>query len=280
MQYDTNMLQEPTPYSGLPDSGQEKSFAMMNTLRLDYVPILSGPWLFNASYAASWNPHQENSTTHDVLANTFSVAPGYNFGRFAVNILGNYTHSLRRNPSYKQYSEVSSIGPLVRFVAGPNHILEFYGGYTEKHYIDQPTFADEDQNSKQLDSYISYTWLLPTGGILNFKYGYNDENARGNNWVNSGHKFTVNTIYPVWKDVRLQASAEAYLQDYKNESSIPAFNKEKRKDRIYTGSLGLVWTLNKYVSLMASYTGTKAYSNIFIYDYDRNIFSAGIEFRY
>lgn len=280
VQYDTNMLQEPTPYTGLPDSGEEKSFAMMNTLRLDYVPVFSGPWLFNANYAVSWNPHEKNADTHDMFANTLTLSPGYNFGRFAVNLLGNYTHILRRHPGYRQYSEISSVGPLFRYVVGPGHILEFYGGYTNKHYIDEPLYADEDQNSKQFDSYISYTWLFSTGGILNLKYSYNDENATGNNWVNSGHKFSVNSIYPIWKELRLQASAEVYLQDYKNETSIMAFDHAKRTDRMYTGSFGLVWTLNKYVSLMASYTGTKAYSNIFIYDYDRHIFSTGVEFRY
>jgi hypothetical protein len=131
-----------------------------------------------------------------------------------------------------------------------------------------------------LDTYISYTWLLPTGGLLNLKYTYSNEDAKGSNWENSGHKFTANTLYPIRNNLQLQASAEIFLQDFKNESTITAFNNAKRKDRIYTGTLGLVWILNKYVSFTASYTGTRADSNIFIYDYDRHVFSTGVEFRY
>jgi len=280
VQYDTNMLSEPNPYPGLADSGEEESFAMLNSFRLDYVPILPDSWLFNASYATSWNPHERNSRTHDMLANTLSAAPGYNFGSFAVNLLGNYTHILRRNPSYKQYSEISSIGPLFRYVITPGHILDLYGGYIKTHYSDEPSSADEDQDSRQREGYIGYTWLLDTGGILNFKYSYSDEDAEGDNWDNYGHRFTVNTIYPLLDNLRLQASAETLIQNYKNESTISAFNKATRKDRMYTGSLGLVWSLNRHVSLMASYTATRAYSNIFIYDYDRHIFSTGIELRY
>jgi len=61
-QYDTNMLTEPNPNTGYPGSiysSDEKSVAMMNTFRLDYVPTFSGPWLFNASYALANNIHGE-----------------------------------------------------------------------------------------------------------------------------------------------------------------------------------------------------------------------------
>jgi len=279
-QYDTNMLTEPNANTGLPDdffSKDEKSLAMMNTVRLDYVPTFSGPWLFNASVASANNIHEKNATTHDVWANTLSVAPGYNFGRFAVNLAANYTHVLKTNTSYKNYSETFSIGPMFRILLAQNHILEIYGGYAKKSFFDKPLVPEENQSSFGFDSYASWMWLFENGSIVNFKYGYNMETADGSNWDYGGHRFTANLIYPVWKTVKLQLGGEAYIQDYRNEHNT---FKYKRRDRTYTGMAGLIWDVHRHVSLMAQYNYTRDDSNIGVYDFNREIYSAGMELKF
>lgn len=276
-QYDTNMLQKPNPYTGFPDLGDEKSPAMLTSLRLDYVPTLPGSLLFNASYAFSGRFYEKNSTTHNMLANTVSVAPGYNFGRFAVNLIANYTHALRQNPSYKNYSELYNIGPMVRFLLNKNSLLEIYGGYANKNYFTKSLTPEEDQSSIGFDSYISWMWLFENGGILNLKYGFNDENANGRNWNNSGHRFTLNLLFPIWKNLRAQLGGEAYFQNYKNEHTV--FNK-KRSDTTYTGIAGLILDINRNLSLTAQYNYIRSDSNIFLYDYSRSIYSAGIELKF
>ena len=104
--------------------------------------------------------------------------------------------------------------------------------------------------------------------------------CQGDNWTNRGHRFTVNSIIPLPWRLKLQVGGEFFLQDYANESSIPAFNKETRRDRTYTGMGGLTWDLNKNLSLMLQYTGIRANSNIFAYDFQRNIYSVGAELRF
>ena len=281
-QYDTNMLQEPYALQGIPDAGEQQSLAMLNTARVDFVPVLPGNWLFNAGYAVSSNIHEKNVHTHDVLVNNFSVAPGYNFGRFAVNLSANYAHTLKRNPSYEPYAENFSVGPLLRIMLTEeqDHILEIYGGYVKKNYFSLPLDPNEDQRSTGMDSYASWMWLFKSGAIFNLKYGFITENAQGDNWTNRGHRFTVNSIIPLPWRLKLQVGGEFFLQDYANESSIPAFNKETRRDRTYTGMAGLTWDLNKNLSLLLQYTGTRANSNIFVYDFDRSIYSVGAELRF
>jgi hypothetical protein len=46
------------------------------------------------------------------------------------------------------------------------------------------------------------------------------------------------------------------------------------------GTAGLTWDVNKYLSVLAQYSGTRADSNIFVYDYIRSLYSVGLEFRY
>jgi tetratricopeptide (TPR) repeat protein len=281
-QYDTNMLQEPYSYPGLADAGEEKSLGMLSTLRLDFVPILKAPWLFTAGYALMSSLHEKNSTTHDFLVNHISVMPGYNFGNFAVNLSASYTHALKRDPSYTQYSDRLAVGPLVRVLLTEkkDQILEAYAGYLKKEYFKTPLFKDEDQSARGFDSHISWIKLYESGAMAVLKYGFTSEDADGSNWSNSGHRLAVSGIVPLMKALRLQLGAEVLLQDYKHKSTIPAFKRAQRSDKIYTGSAGLIWDINRNVSLMIQYTGIRADSNIFLYDYDRHIFSAGAELRF
>lgn len=281
-QYDTNMIQEPYAWSGLPDAGEQQSWAMLNTARVDYIPALPNNWLFNAGYAFSSNVHQKHVHTHDAMVHNFSVSPGYNFGRYAVNVLVNYSEVHKRNPGYNQYSGTLSAGPMVRFLLTEeqNHILEVYGGYVNKNYFKLSLDPDEDQRSTGFKSHVSWMWLFKNGAIFNLKYGFEKENANGNNWTNTGHRFTVNSIVPVIGDLKLQMGGECFVQDYANESTIPAFTGETRRDRTYTGIAGLTWDVSRHLRLMAMYTGIRAKSNIFVYDYDRSIYSAGAEIRF
>jgi tetratricopeptide (TPR) repeat protein len=287
-QYDTNILSEPTwsetwfKRTGIDFwNRDEKSLKLLSTARLDYVPILTGPFTFNASYAAAAGLQEKYSTNYDLIANTISANPGITFGRFQLNLAGNYTHVLKKNPSYTRYTENYSVGPLLRFLAAPNHILEVSAAYAGKNYfetISQPELWD--QSSTGLDSYVSWFWLFGNGGgLLNLKYGYSTESARGAYFDNQGHRFTANFMTPlIWKPLRLQLGAEMFLQGYKNENA--TYDNTKRSDQTYLATAGLYWDVNKYFTLIAQYLKTRVFSNIFMYDYDRDVYSAGFELRF
>lgn len=295
-QYDTNMLQEPFLYhpantpqvqssNAYVNVSDQKTFALTTTARLDYVPILPGNWLFNASYMALSNLHEKNATTYDVFANSFSVAPGYNFGRFAVNLMGTYTHVMKRGDyennggGYRRYAENAVVGPLVRFLVNNDHILELSTGYAKKNNF--KTVANPELNDMSvsgLDSYISWMWLYAQGGILNIKYGYTQDHASGVFYDNQGHRATVNMIVPLVKNLKLQLSGDIQWVDYRYENG--NFDNIKRRDQIYAGTAGLTWDVNKNLSLLVQYTGTRAFSNIYAYDYDRSLYSVGCELKF
>lgn len=287
-QYDTNVLSQPTPNeywknrTGIDFWSQDKaSSKLQTTARLDYVPILTGPFTFNASYAAAAGFQEKYSTSYDLIANTISANPGLAFGRFMVNLAGNYTHVMKRDPGYTRYSENYSVGPLFSFLAAPNHILEASAAYAGKNYfaaISQPELWD--QSTTGLDSYLSWFWMFGNGGgLLNLKYGYTNDSARGAYFDNQGHRFTANFMTPLfWKPLRLQLGGDIYLQGYKNENA--TYDNVKRSDQTYTGTAGLYWDLSKNITLITQWVGTWVNSNIFIYDYSRHVFSAGFELRF
>jgi len=84
--------------------------------------------------------------------------------------------------------------------------------------------------------------------------------------------------------VKLQLAGSAFFQDYKYDQTFTdtdgSIKTEPRKDRTYTGSIGLSWDFWKYATFLVQYQKIEARSNMPIYDYDRDIYMAGIEFRY
>jgi tetratricopeptide (TPR) repeat protein len=308
-QYDTNFIQEPNDYLGIPiptpgqlDMGKEYGYALVTSARMDWVPALKGPWLFNAGVAVLSTLHERfiiaqngnvPSTNYDMFATSIYMAPGYDFGRAALNLSMNYTNSLKRNPGYERYIDTYNIGPLFRVALTPanSQILEFYAGYSKKDYANKVNTEiwpyqdlldrdEEDQTSEGFSAHVSWFWLFKNTGLFNLKYSYNKDHARGVNWDNEGHRFTANLIYPVWKALKLQLSGDAYLQDFTHPSTLGIFSGTTRKDRIYTGTAGLTWEFNRQLSALIQYTRIRAHSNLFLYDYNREIYAAGFEMRF
>ena len=287
-QYDTNILSEPTwnetwfKKTGIDFwNRDEKSFKLLTTARLDYIPILTGPFTFNASYATAAGFQEKYATNYDLWANTISANPGVTFGRFQINLAGNYTHVMKRNPSYTRYSENYSIGPLLRFLAAQNHIIELSTAYAGKNYFETVTQPELwDQSSTGLDSYLSWYWMFGNGGgLLNLKYGFNHDTARGAYFDSQGHRFTANFMSPRYWKLRAQVGGEIYLQNYKNANA--TYDNTKRSDQTYTIMAGLYWDINRHLTIIApQYVKTRVFSNIFMYDYDRDVYSIGFELRF
>jgi tetratricopeptide (TPR) repeat protein len=283
---DTNMLAQPNYYQPVAQQGSsfwgrdQKSLATTSMARLDFVPTISGPFVFNASYAFASRLHQKYSTSYDTIANSISAVPGINFGRFSVNLAGNYMLVLKNDPSYVRYSENFSVGPLLRFLAGDNHIIELYVAHAGKNYF--TTIANpelQDQSVNGLDSYLSWIWMFWDGrGMFNLKYGYNIDHARGVNFESQGHRFTGNAIFPVIGALRLQLGGEVYLQPYRNPNVL--FDNIQRSDQTYSGTAGLYWDIDRNYTVIAQYQKIRAFSNIFIYDFDREVYSLGMELKF
>ncbi|MDP2645922.1 MAG: tetratricopeptide repeat protein [Desulfobacterales bacterium] len=277
-QYNTNLLSKPRdPLFSSTGYEDEKSRSTATSLRLDFIPVFQGPWLFNGQYSLSGNFNDNHSTSNDFVANSFSVMPGYNFGRSALNLAVNYNHLMLKGPGLNKYSEELRAGPLYRVGLSQNNILEFFLGYRGREYSDPPRVPEEDRDSKGLSSYLSWIWLFRAGAFFNLRYEFADEDTDGDWWDNHGHNVSANVTIPLADTFRLQLSGQALIQDYKNFHTV--FNT-KREDRTYTGTLGFTWEFLKSTSLVAQYSRTRAESNIGFYDFERDLYAAGIEFRH
>lgn len=276
VQYDSNVVLKPdsSVASGITD---EESLGLLGTVMADYNPRLTGGKLFSARYSLSGNFHENHSTTHDAITNTFQIAPGYNFGPYSAHFAGKYSHTLLRGPGYGRYLEEFGGGTSVRKHFGGKHMLEMYGGYLQKEYAQPPATSEEDRDSKGLELYFSWIWLIKKGAFFNLKCDYTDENADGVNWDNEGFKASANAVMPVLDKLRLQLGGSIFLQEYDNTHT--TYNLD-REDEIHEFSAGLMWELMDNALVLVQYSRTRSHSNLKIYDYERDLYSAGIEYRF
>ena len=301
--YDTNLVSKPIDAAAAGNITDEKAAVLSSSVRLDYVPMLDGPWLFNAQAAVASTVNSRHTHSHDSFASSFSVAPGYNFGTFAVNLTASYTNALLRTdpdpvpapdsgPGYKRYLDYWTVGPTLRVLMNQNNILEVFAGYDKKTYYNQKTSNRESvRDSVGLREYVSWIWLFSENAFFNLRYDYNQDHADGIYWESVTHRMTANLILPLLSQERakrvgqlnLQVAGGAAWQDYRYEQPFVdggSLVTGKRRDRIYTGSLGLSWAFSKHASFILQATRTKNDSNIPIYSYERDLYMTGVEFRY
>lgn len=297
--YDTNIVSKPLEAAAAADITDEKGNYLSSAARLDYIPQLEGSWLFNAQYSIASNVYSKHTHSHDSLANNFSLSPGYNFGRCALNLNVNYTNVLLRtdgdliptpdsSPGYKHYMDYGSVGPALRYFVNPSNIVEIFAGYDVKKYYNQKIATpDAVRDSEGMREYVSWIWLFRPESFLNLRYDFTTEAADGSQWTNKGHRLTANISLPILPEekakrfgpVTLQLTGSAFFQNFENEVNYGIVT-DTRRDKVYTGSVGLAWRCCKYASLIAQYTRTQNDSNVPIFEYNRDQYAAGLEFRY
>ena len=287
-QYDTNVISNPMDgqYSD-PSITDTTSAVTATSLRVNYLPKLNGPWLLNAQYAFYANFHDEFATSQDLISNSLYLAPGYSVGDSSFNLKLDYNSVLLRNPSHKQYLDTFTIGPFVRHLYAKAHLFEAFAGYGISEYthnspLNIPQDPDEDRDSAGLKGSLSWIWLFKPSAFMNLRYDYDRAKADGPNWDKDGHNFSLNLSYPLREKLSLQVSGQMYLEDYTNNSSfsVAPYENKKREDKKYVGSLGLTWEIMENASLIGQYTATRQNSNIAVYDYRRELYTAGIEYRF
>lgn len=300
--YDSNIISKPRQESLAGGIGDPGGGFISPSLRIEYVPNLEGPWLFNAMYftSATFNEHFVHS--RDSISHTFSIIPGYNFGRFSTSMLGSYTYySLRTdsdlipdgNAGYKHYEDYYTFGPIAKLMLTEKQILEVFAGYDKKNYYNQViTSPDNMRDAEGFRAYLSWTWFYLNNGFFSLRYDVGREVANGAYWDNTANRFSASLVVPVLPDDIAKKTGFLYFQltggftaqDYSYPQPYTdvdgSAKSNRREDRIYNGSVNLNWDITKNWSCILQFTHTKWDSNIPVYEYTRNLYSAGVEFRF
>ena len=277
-QYDDNVILKPElEIAGIPEG---EDWAAIATFSAGYAPKLSGPWTLNTQYSFYANRHRRIET-NDIMSHTLTIAPGYNFENASLNLFLSYNYTWVND---QRYLNSISASPQINIALGGNHIGQLSFGYDKREFLwtetpgGVPILAEEDRDADVFNASAGWIYLFSKGkGFLNLRYEVSTENTDGVNWSHVGNRGSANIVVPILGNLKMNISGEIYLQNYRNVHTIFDI---KRKDKIYTASGVLSYEFYKGASFLLQYAHIRDDSNIAIYDYKRNIYSAGIEYRF
>jgi len=252
----------------------EKDNGLVEVVKIDYAPSLHGAWFFNGQFNYYSNTYYHNHT-HDLIAPSVVLNPGRNVRTGAFSVPLSYRYSLLDG---QEYEGLLFVRPTYTRIFSPGHMGQFSAGYGRRDLFRPALDHDENRDGNIYTASAGY--IQPFSGdkgVFSVRYEYSQDLATGKNWDNTGSKFSESVLAPLSDKVNLALSCEAFIQDYTNDHSIFGI---KRQDRTYTGSANLIWQMSGNCSLNLQYSHTSVDSNIPLYAYDRNIYTAGTECRF
>ena len=306
--YDTNVNARPTsgPFVDIPSlapilSGQ-RDMAINMTLRALYIAPFSfkGPYNLSVQYSLNTDRYLRRDDYNN-MQQTITVTPGYNFNKVAVTLpltfgytwlqsdnrdgFGSGTDFLNNVHWFKnaQYMKMYGANPTARMMLTQNSIGEVAFGVVQRQYdiissSAAPIPPQEVRDGINTNGSIGVSYFFKEGkGLASLRYTFSNEDSDGFNWSYHENRFSFSCLYPFTKLFRAQLSYDAIFTKYKHENITFGM---KRRDDTYTGSIALLYGFTKNFDIIAQYTNIIDHSNIGTYDYDREIFQIGFEYRF
>jgi len=277
-QYDDNVISKPIAANIISQEVRDQSdqdSAFVGSFRLELSPLVDPPWGITAQYQLQTTTYG-SIDTHNTILHNLTLVPSYsgNFG--AVSVPLSFAHAMLAEEGYL---DLYTVRPTASFLLGSGHIAQLSTGYSRREMLRPPLDADEDRDGSIYALGAGYVIPFAEGrGMVNLRYEFAYDDARGANWVNRGHRLTIGATMPLMAGISLQASGDVNFQDYPAERSDPTLHiLLRRDDTIYSAQFGATWELNRFLTLLLQYGHTRADSNMPLYDYRRNVVTAGID---
>lgn len=271
--YDDNIVSKPsTVIPGVIISG-EKGYYAAAIFSANYSPLPMGPWSLTAAYNV-YSSHYRNTNSHNLMSHSLSVTPGHSFDKSALTFPVSYNLVWLKE---RRYQSVTSVKPTFTIMAGPADIFQASAGFARRDLVKPAIDPNENRNGDVYSMLLGYIHPYANGAMVNFRYERTMDMTDGRNWENEGDELNLGGIYPVTGKVGLLANAGYMQQEYQKESTV--FLKF-RHDKIYNSSISAKTELLKDLNLTLTYGWTKAVSNIPVYDYKRNHYTAGLDYSF
>jgi len=292
-QYDDNVLATPNIQS-LVDVPKAEDWKNVYSLLGEYTVFSKGRWNMKASYLLGVTQYGksdypkttagETIFSQDTVSHTASLMPAYNTEKSITSLLLSFNYL---EVDYIKYKQSVTVGPSHTFLIKEGHLGQVFLKYRKDEYdreYNKRKFGSypsqqEDRDANNVSSGVGYIYTFSKGnGLFNIRVEDDINDADGANWDYMGFKASTGLLYPLINN-KLKANIylEAYRQNYSNTYNV---YKKKRRDDNYTVQTSLSYELMKSLDIGVSYTYMDTDSNISVYEYRKNIYSANMELRF
>lgn len=273
-QYDDNVVLQSSGANVGTDISEKGDSREVTTAMAEYTHRFNQTFDIKAQYFFYW-AKQNNLGFYDTLSNTFVLQPEMNLksGQLSMPIAYNLT---RVND--KAYLSSPSVSGVYNHMVNNHNMAQGYIRYAYKDYMWAPSIEDEDRTGNDFGGGVGwYYFFMQNKGFINLRYGLLKEWTVGNNWENWENNINATILYPVMDKLNITVSGNLSAQYYENTNSV--FNVVRR-DQVWTVSALAAYKFYKDSEVQLQYTYVNDSSNIDVYTYTRNIFSAGVEIKF
>jgi hypothetical protein len=212
---------------------------------------------------------------YDQFSHTLVMQPSLYFKNSLLTFPAVYNYTLVNDRSYLSTPAISAV---YNFMAGRSNMGQVYLKYQNEKYFWTPSTDDEDRDSNNAGAGIGwYFFFKQNKGFLNLRYSAEKKFTQGNNWEYLSNRPSLTLLVPVLDKLNATFSVDYNIQDFSNSHTV--FHVD-RKDKLLTLSALLAYKFYKDSEIQLQYTFIKDDSNISLYSYNRNIYSAGFEFKF
>lgn len=275
-QFDDNVLLKPEDASVAGDITNESDSVFAASFGADYDFRLSLPYSLKAGYSLYANRHS-SIETHDIQSHSLSVTPGMGVGEGQANLYAGYTYTLVDETKYLQ---AVTLSPTYALPINERQFAQASVKWQAKDYLKYTAGvgADEDRDSRDYGAGASWFYLLFGGkGFVNARYDFNYEDTDGQNWTYYGNRFGAGVYYRLTERLGLNVSLEEYLQSFTETHTVFGVEREDATLTFYTL---LTYPLYDDLDIKAQYLYIRGDSNISIYDYSKNVYGVGVDYRF
>ena len=272
--YDDNVVSKPSnDIAGIQISGEE-DHGMVAKAHFDYAPLLDGGRQFGVQYDLQSTTYGSNDAFNTIVQ-SLALLPGKEFSWGAVTVPLSYAHVLLGQDNYLG---IGTLRPTLSILTTGSQIAQLSAGYARREMFQAPLAPDEDRDGDLFSVGAGYLIPFANGeGLASLRYEFTQDNTKGSNWANQGHRGSLNLLLPVARHLKTTLSGDIYGQRYLHHNT--SFDTD-RDDTIFTASAGLTWQPTPSLTLSVIYGFTRAESSIGAYDYRRNTLTSGFEYSF
>lgn len=273
-EYDTNVLLKPSDATVATDISDEADWREVYTGLGEYRLKVTDRFSVTPQFSF-YRAHQNDLGILNVTSYTATVTPNYNIDKGTIGIPVGYNYT---EVGESKYLTTLSVTPTLNYLLGKTNMAQFNFKYQKNNFSRSPIIPDEDRDSNFFAGGLGwYHFFAENRGFFGARYELNKDDTEGSNWRYLGNRFDATILYPFWERFKASLAGEIFLQDFDKTNSIFG---EERDDQVYTVSSMLAYNFWKAAELQFRYTFVKDKSNISVYDYDRSIFSLGLEYKF
>jgi len=270
-QYDDNLILIPTTNVYNLKNKKRKTTIELFYLKGEYAFLRSRDSQLLASYGfyqTIGNSLKDNDVQDHISSLDWLFKDFFRLTYSYDHLLSDYKSSLYRH----------TLKPILTIRETPKNLTLFQYAYQNKNFYENPLFGEDRRDADNHESgFVHFLRFCEGKHFIKAGYFYDKEIADGNNWDYQGNKGIAGFQYTLPKDIRFN-----FDFDYKNYHYDHAnIYFDVRRGDIYRNFIwGLSKDINPNTTVSLEYSRTVNSSNIALYDYEKNLISAGMSWKW